>query len=46
MEICLNDDWGTVCNRMWDATDAAVVCRQLGFTATGNRAISVVAISY
>lgn len=35
MEICLNDEWGTVCNQMWDATDAGVVCRQLGFPSIG-----------
>ena len=30
LEICLNNEWGTVCNQMWNDTNAQVVCRQLG----------------
>lgn len=36
VEICLNDEWGTICNQMWDAIDAGVVCRQLGLASNGK----------
>ena len=31
VEICINGNWGTVCDNGWGTNEAAVVCRQLGF---------------
>ena len=36
LEICINEDWGTVCDDSWSHINAQVVCRQLGYSTDGN----------
>ena len=35
VEVCIGDNWGTVCDDGWGGEEATVVCNQLGYPSTG-----------
>ena len=37
LEVCLKDQWGTVCDDSLDKNTAAVICQQLGFSDYGKK---------
>ena len=39
VEICQDGLWKAICDRNWTRYDAAVACRQLGYSAIGKGTI-------
>ena len=36
VEVCQNDEWLSICDEAWDARDAQVICKQLGYSTEGQ----------
>ena len=44
VEYCTGGTWKAVCDNSWDYKDSFVVCRQLGFPATGICSYKIISL--
>ncbi len=35
--MCINEEWGSICDDGWGLNEAHVVCSQFGYTAYGKQ---------
>ena len=40
IEVCVNNAWGTVCNKQWSFAEGSVACRRLGLQLFGKEVIN------
>ena len=36
VEVCMSQQWGTVCDNQWSTTDGQVICHQLGYSTASE----------
>ena len=41
VEVCINGTWGIVCQKLFDDTDASVICKNLGYSSYGKKNTSL-----